>query len=223
MSNRRPRPYRSPARERQADETRARILAAARELMREHGFDGTTIDAVARVAGVSPQTVYGAFDSKRGIVAELLERARFGPGYQALVAEARQVADPRVRLEYAARISRQIYDSERETLELLRGAASVSPELAALEREHEDERRGVQAAHVKGLAEAGVLRPDLDVREARDILWALTSRDMYRLLVVARGWSSDRYERWLRGAIARELVGSPVTTTPRARPPRGPR
>jgi AcrR family transcriptional regulator len=213
-----PRRYGSATRTRQAAETRTRIVESARALLEVHGFDGTTIDAVARVAGVSPQTVYSIFGSKRGIIAELLDRARFGADYQGLVADARATPDPRVRLGFAARISRQIYDAERATFELLRGAGAVAPELAVLQREHEDQRREVQAPLVRELAEAQELRSGLDVDAARDLLWMLTSRDIYRLLVIEREWSATRYEAWLGDAISRELlapIGGPPPTAPR--------
>jgi AcrR family transcriptional regulator len=202
------RPYRSATRQRQADATRARIVEAARTLLRERGFDGTTINAIARAADVSPQTVYSAFGSKRGIVAEIFDRARFGPGYQSLIAQARDTTDPRVRLRFSARIARQIYDAERATLDLLRGAGVVAPELAAMEREREDRRRDQQAPLILALAETGSLRADLDTDAAHDVLWALTSRDIYRLFVIERGWSSTQYEDWLAEAIAREILAS---------------
>src|SRR5262245_2820234 len=206
MSRATPRPYRSATRRRQADETRTRIVEAARTLLREHGFDGTTIEAIARAAGVAPQTVYGAFGSKRGIVAELFDRARFGPDYQELIAQARDTADPRELLRFPARIARQIYDAERATLDLLRGAGAVSPELAAIVREREAERRAAQARHIRAIVEAGQLRAGLDAGAAADLLWLLTSRDVYRMLVIECGWSSSRYEDWLGDAIARELL-----------------
>jgi hypothetical protein len=44
------RPYHSPARQRQAEQTRAGILAAARDLFRSAGYAATTIDAIASSA-----------------------------------------------------------------------------------------------------------------------------------------------------------------------------
>jgi TetR/AcrR family transcriptional regulator, regulator of cefoperazone and chloramphenicol sensitivity len=64
------RPYHSPTRQRQAEDTRRRILDAARALFREAGYAGTTLDAIAAAAGVSPKTV-SAFGSKRGLLAAL--------------------------------------------------------------------------------------------------------------------------------------------------------
>src|SRR6266568_126596 len=51
------RPYHSRARQRQAEETRQRILAATRDLFASRGYAGTTLEAVAQIAEVSPKTV----------------------------------------------------------------------------------------------------------------------------------------------------------------------
>ena len=51
------RPYRSPRRREQAEETRRRILAAARRLFVARGYGGTTMETIADDAGVAVQTV----------------------------------------------------------------------------------------------------------------------------------------------------------------------
>lgn len=211
------RPYRSAVRQRQADETRQRIAAAARRLFQSAGFEATTIDAIAREAEVAPQTVYAVFRNKRGVLADLLERAAFGPAYEGLVRQAMGAADPAERVRFAARIARQIYDARKAEVELFRGAGVVAPELAAMEREGECGRYEAQGALVTSLAEAGRLRPGLDTAAARDVLWALTGQDLYRMLVQERGWTSDRYEAWLADQIAASLLAPEVVPGPGGR------
>ena len=134
------RSYQSAVRERQAGETRQRIAAAARRLLVSKGYAAMTIDAIAREAGVAAQTVYAVFGSKAGILTEILDEARFDDSYQELVRQAMSVPDPRARLRYAARIARQIFDSERPVLDLLRGAGVLAPELLRVKRERESMR-----------------------------------------------------------------------------------
>jgi AcrR family transcriptional regulator len=193
-------------RQRQAEETRRRIAEAARRLFVMRGYAGTTIEAVARKAGVAVQTVYAVFASKRGLLTELMDRATFGPAYQKLVNQAVATEDPVARLRIAARIARQVHDSWRGEIELLRGAGVVAPELAALERERENRRFEAQKPVIDHLAQTGRLRRGLKVSEARDVLWALTGREFYRNLVVQRGWSSDHYEDWLGDLLVSALV-----------------
>jgi AcrR family transcriptional regulator len=200
------RSYYSLVRQRQADETRARIAAAARQLILNQGYESATMEAIAREAGVATPTVYAVFGSKRKILTELIDRAAFGPAYQELVGEAMSLVDPVPRLQFAARIARQIYDSERSEFDLLRKAGVVMPELAAIEREKECGRYEAQGPSISLLVESGQLLPGLDEKEARDIFWTLTARDVYRMLVIERKWSSDRYEKWLSTTIVSSLV-----------------
>ena len=200
------RSYFSLVRQRQADETRGRIAAAARQLILNKGYEAATIEAIAREAGVATPTVYAVFGSKRRILTELIDRAAFGPTYQDLVGEVKELVDPVARLRLAARIARQVYDSERSEFDLLRKAGVVIPELAAIEREKECGRYEGQAPTITLLIQSGRLLPGLDEKEARDIFWTITGRDIYRMLVIERKWSSDRYEKWLSDAIVSALV-----------------
>ena len=68
--NRSPRAYRSVLRDRQASETRERILDAVVQVM-ARGVADLSIPAVAREAGVSVRTVYRHFANKRELLGEL--------------------------------------------------------------------------------------------------------------------------------------------------------
>jgi AcrR family transcriptional regulator len=213
MAARRPRKaaekrvYESPARQQQAVETRERIAAAARRILEETGYAGMTIPAVAKAAGVAVPTVYAIFGSKKGIVSELLDAARFGEGFQTLISAARKVTDPMALLDFPPRFSRRIYEAEIPVENLLQGAGMVAPELAAVEDERNCQRYDSQVMVIDALERGGLLRPGLSRDAARAILWSLTSREMFRMLVRERGWTGDEYEAWLRRAIRWELVG----------------
>ena len=210
------RPYHSPARRRQADATRQQILAATRTLLATHGYEDTTIDAIARAAGVAAPTVYAAFGSKRGIVAELINHARFGPAYEAAVTEALTTTDPQLRLACVARVARTVHEGESAEFEVLRGVGALAPELATLEREGEEQRREAQRVIVEELARVGRLRDGLAVEAARDVLWTLTSGELFRLLVRERGWTPEAYERWLADMLVAALLG-PAAPAPAKR------
>lgn len=198
--------YESPVRQRQADETRTRIADAARRLMAASGYAGMTMPAVAKAAGVAVPTVYAVFGSKKGIVSELLNQARFGERFQELAGEAGRQTDPVKRLEFAARIATQIYRSELPIEDLLRGAGALSPELAAVEGERDCQRYEIQTSLVDGLIKAKLLRAGLSRDEARDILWSLTSRDLFRMFVRERRWTPEGFEDWLKATLHRSLV-----------------
>jgi AcrR family transcriptional regulator len=201
------RSYQSAVRERQAAETRQRIATAGRRLLVSKGYAAMTIDAIAREAGVAAQTVYAVFGSKIGVLNEILDEARFDESYQELVRQAISAREPRERLRYAARIARRIFDSERPVLDLLRGAGVLAPELLRVERERESMRYERQEPMIDYLAKKKQLRPGLSRERAREILWALTSRDLYRMLVRERGWPSQDFEDWLGDTLLETLLG----------------
>ena len=87
---------------------------------------------------------------------------------------------------------------------MLRGATAIAPDFI---RERERIRYERQEGVVQVLDQKGALRTGLTVSMARDILWTLTSYDIYRRLVVERRWTADQYERWLGDTLIATLVG----------------
>ena len=92
------RSYHSPVRQLQAEETRHRILAAARELLAGRGYEGMTLEAIAEEASVSPKTVTAILGSKRGILAELVNPDTFEAPVQQLLGQLRTNREPVPRL-----------------------------------------------------------------------------------------------------------------------------
>jgi AcrR family transcriptional regulator len=199
-------PYKSAVRERHAADTRLRIVEATRQLLEKEGYAGMTVEAIARRAEVSAQSVYAIFKSKTGILLELLDQSTFGPEYEEAVHQALSAKDPETRVRLVAPIALQIHDAQSATFDLLRGARVVAPELAKLEQQRECLRYERQERMIVSLQDAGRLRPDLDYSTARDILWMLTSRDVYRMLVRERRWSSQKYQNWLADTLVRSLL-----------------
>jgi AcrR family transcriptional regulator len=199
------RSYVSPRRRQQADETRRRIADAARRLLGKKGYAETTIAEIAAEAGVALPTVYANFGSKQGILNALIDRAIFTVEYETLVAEAFAQDRPAARLRVAARIACEIYEAERAELDFLRGAGVASPELNMIDAERESQRFETQAAVIESLADA--IRPGMTQAAAKDVFWTLTSRDLFRMLVIERRWSAGRYQEWLGTLLATELLG----------------
>jgi len=200
------RKYDSAMRRQQADQTRAAIAKAARKLIFSQGYEAAKIDAIAREAGVAAQTVYAVFGSKRGILAELLDQDSFGPDYQELIQQVQATTDPEVKVRFPARFARQIYDAQSSTFDRFRGAGVVAPDLASLEKERECHRYEAQKHLIAFLHQAGRLKKSLTIATARDILWTLTGRGPYRMLVRERDWTSQAYEDWLADMLEAALL-----------------
>ncbi len=177
-----------------------------------------TIEAIAQRAEVSAQSVYAIFKSKTGVLTELLDQSTFGADYEDAVRQALGASDPETRLRLTAPIARQIHDAQSATFDLLRGAGVVAPELAKLEQQRERLRYERQERMIISLRDARRLRPGLDHGTARDIFWMLTGRDVYRMLVRERGWSSQKYQDWLAETLVHSLLtpGRPSPVRSRA-------
>lgn len=206
LAEKKQRTYKSIARERQAAETRRRIIGAADRLLRTKGFSGMTIEAVAKRAQVSVPTVYAVFQSKTGILTALLDQSMFGPDYDDVVRYARSATDPETRLRRAAAVARQIRSAQSAAFELMRGAGVVAPELAKLEQQRERLRYDREESVITFLRESGKLRTGLSHQTARDIFWMLTGGDVYRMLVRQRGWSPQQYQDWLADTLVKLLL-----------------
>jgi AcrR family transcriptional regulator len=199
-------------RQRQAGDTRRRIVDATRQLLQSEGYAGMTIETIGRRAEVSAQSVYAIFKSKTGILIELLDQSSFGVDYEDAVRQARSASDPETRLRLAARVARQIRGAQSATFDLMRGAGVVAPELARLEQNRERLRYEGEEGTITFLREAGRLRPGLDQKTARDIFWMLTGGDVYRMLVRERKWSPQKYQDWLANTLVHSLL-APVDSS----------
>jgi AcrR family transcriptional regulator len=200
------RPYHSLKRQRQAEETRRRILAAARALLTSRGYAKMTLEAIAEAARVSPKTVSAVVGSKTAILAELVNPDAFVAPIQHLLDQLRTSKEPVRRVELVVSITRQVYESLVSEFELLRTAGVVALELATLARQIEERRRQRQAYLITDLHEQGMLRHGLSLEEATDVLWSLTSYDLYRILVIERQWEASRYEIWLTTLLIEHLL-----------------
>src|SRR3954447_16564331 len=103
--------YRAPVREAQAARTRARIVEAARTLLVRRGMAATTIAALAREAGCSPQTVYAVFRSKAGRLLALRARVEAGAAPARLAREVAAAAGaPRRQLRASVAFHRRLFE-----------------------------------------------------------------------------------------------------------------
>lgn len=206
MKQEKKRSYKSDTRDAQAAQTRKLILDAAKRLFQIEGFDRVTINKIAETADVSMPTVYAIFKSKRGVLQSLIDEALPPELFAELVDESKQEKSPIKRLNMTAKLARQIYDAEKELMDIVRGASVVAPEFKELEQEREQRRYDRQGEYVKTMMKEKHLAKGLTLPKARDIMWVLTGRDMYRMFVIERGWTSDEYEKWLAQTLVKTLL-----------------
>lgn len=197
--------YESPKRQEQARATRRAIVEAARSLFLSRGYSGTTIDAVAREAGVAVQTVYAAFGAKPEILKTVIDVAvAGGEAPQPLVdSEAVRTIDAQPDIHGRARtlaaLLGRIQGRTAAVAQVVREAASADPEVGELWRSMQADRSARMIGAARSLVGDGVAPRPLE--EIRDLLYVLTSPEVYQLFVVDRLWTPERYEDWLAESL----------------------
>ena len=188
-------------------------MLSARELFLEQGYAASTIAAIARRAGVSPDTVYATFGTKPGLLKEVLDVVIGGddqdvalldrPGPQAVRAER----DQRRQLAlFATGITDQL-ERVRPMDDILRSAAAVDAAAAELRNDLQlRQRRAAMRTVASWVISNGPLREGITEEDAAAILWTLTSGEVHLMLRDVWGWSRSRFEDWLRETLMSSLL-----------------
>jgi AcrR family transcriptional regulator len=204
--------YDSSGRQAEAAARRARTVEAAHRLFIERGYAGTTIAQIADEARVSPELIYASFGSKKELLLQVHQATVVGDVDEIPLAERhaartiRKEASQERQCRLGARLAREVYERSAAIWHLIDEAAAVDPEIEPLRRERERQRFEDVRTLVEATARLGTLRYETPV--AIDITYALSSPDVFLLLVEDRQWSPDDYENWLATALIDNLIPS---------------
>jgi TetR/AcrR family transcriptional regulator, cholesterol catabolism regulator len=155
---------------------RADVVRLAGELFAQKGFRGTTVREIADAAGILSGSIYHHFDSKESIGDEILSGFlnEVLADYRSAVSTA---AGPAEALEQIVRSSSHTLTRHRAALTMLQNDwnyFSTQPRFGYLRKDLREIER-IWITQLDRGKEAGVFRPDLDVkltyRLLRDILW----------------------------------------------------
>jgi AcrR family transcriptional regulator len=205
--------YRSVVREEQAAATRRAVLAAARDLFTEHGYDATSVTDVARAAGVSVDTVYASVGRKPELVLAVVDMV-LGGADEPVPAEQRDYvrairaassAEEKIAV-YAAALGATM-PAVAPLVDALRRAGEGDPECHTAWKRLSDRRAANMRLFVADLTAAGGVRTDQRATELADVVWSLGGPEHY-LLLRSRGWGPRRYVRHLQDAWTRLLLAN---------------
>lgn len=174
------------------------VLSIAVGVFNERGYDGTSMEDLARALGVTKSAIYYHVPGKEQLLARALDRAL--DGLFEVVADERAAAGPAIeRLEWVVRHSIRVLVARLPYVTLLlRVRGNSETEVAALERRREFDRF---IAHlVKEAAADGQIRPDLDP--------ALVTRLLFGTVNSITEWYQPG-----RGGTADELADAVITMT----------
>jgi AcrR family transcriptional regulator len=204
------RSYVAPRREEQARATRRGVVEAATTRFLAEGFAATTMAAVAADAGVSVPTLYKLFGTKAGLAKAVFDVAIAGDDEpiavkdRARIQRVREATDGRRKLElYSEHLVATLPRHVPLQLVILE-AAGTDAEAAAVWQQLQDERLRGMTMFAEDLRLH--LRDGVTTTEARDVVWTYNSAELYRLLVIERGWSIRRYGRWVAAQLTAALL-----------------
>lgn len=202
--------YDASGRRAQARRTRTMVLETAQRLFLANGYAATTIAAIAAAAGVSVETIFKAFGNKPGLVRAIHERALAGdesvPTSQRSDEMQAREKDPRRVIWNWGSFAMQVMPRVAPILLLVRSAAATAPELSILWEELEDQRLKRMTHNARYFVDGGLLRQGCTLEEARDVLWAYTSPELYERLVLRQGWPLARWGQFVSNGIIAALL-----------------
>jgi len=205
------RKYYSPRREAQALQTRKAILDAAFVIFSRRGYEATTIESIANEANVSPETVYAIFKNKFNLLDALVNRSVGAYDRPLKLSFANQLpktsstqSDTLIDI-FAIEIT-NLLDSFSELLVIIRNAGNTDTNI----KEMYDSLLLNWRNSVKSLLNQSFSGddeyPDVASDESLiDAIWALSSWDVYHLLIYNRYWSKSAYRTWLSESIKQQL------------------
>ncbi len=209
------RDYDATGRQAKADETRRRILEAARKQFMERGYAGATAETIAAEAGVAAPTIYAIFKNKKKLLVSLMNVSpttgvedhtpMLGRANVQAVAEEH---NQRRQLHMFAQVVAVNLNQFAGVSEIMKDAAKVEPDIDRVLQTLNKQRLEHMTVAVQQVAANGPFRDDMDETYARDTVWTLTSPDVYLLLTRDRGWSEEQYAKWLANLLIQALLPS---------------
>ena len=122
-----------------------------------------------------------------------------------LMAEAMKEPDVGRKLDLAARWLRQQMETSSDVIRAFREGSRFDIDLAVHHRRILDNRGRNMERFIDSMASSLAL--GLSTQTATDLLWTFSNEELYRELVMERGWSADRYQAWLAETLRHQLLG----------------
>ena len=189
--------------------TRERIVRAATTLFVRDGYLVTTMASIATEAGVAVQSLYLRFGSKLAILKAVLDVAIVGDFEpvplldREWVRELAATQDGPAAVHLYAGETARVLDRTHAIYAVVQAAAAG--EAGELLAENKRQRHEGQRTIAEMLSRKPRFASGITVDIAADLIYGLVSEDLYGLFVVARGWSTEKWERRCADILVRVL------------------
>jgi AcrR family transcriptional regulator len=203
------------------EETRVRLLDAARKLLIERGFHGVGLEDIAEAAGVSRQAVYKShFASKAELLMALARHVQVAEKFEELTRPIAAAQSGLAMLEETIRATLRIEARVHELSMVFCTAALSDAGAAAAWQERIEVKRGVLRAALLRVAADGRLSPAWKLEDAVDMISAMLSVETYQHLVVERGWKLEAHIAKVWALCEGSVLATPVRGASSEKPAR---
>jgi AcrR family transcriptional regulator len=189
--------------------TEERVIAAATGLFLAQGYVPTTLEAVARRAGVGARTVYVRFGTKAALFKRVVDVAIVGDTAEVDVLgrepmqRALTAATAGERIAASAALGRAIMERTGALFAVAKQAAAVEPVIEEFWQLGRSQARYTQQVFWTQMVSDGLLPAGTDLDWLIDTAAILTGAETYLLVAAMLGWDLDGYQRWLEVTLAR--------------------
>lgn len=196
------------SRRERAGQTRARIIDAAYRLFSRHGYEATTMQAVADEAGVAVQTVYFTFHTKGGLLTAIETRAVDGgeegtDWHERRHRELLEEGDPQKVVARWVSASAVVLQRITAFVALLGASLQMDPE--SVERRERGRDRWFQLL-IDRLVALDALKAERGPSRSFDVARALVRVEAYQDMTQRWGWTEQEWIEWVSGVMIRELL-----------------
>jgi len=203
-----PRTYASRRRAESAAATRSRIVETARALI--PNGENLPVDRIAQEAGVSVQTLYTHFGSKRGLLLAVIDTVQRDVGLYMDLERVWSSPDGETALRQMIDATFRLWHGAWPLVGFSERARRSDAEIEAYMREVDGYRRANLLSITDRLAIERRLRGPLDAGSAADLALAMSQPSVYEQLVRVQGWQLDRAARAIVDAIVQTVIDPAV-------------
>jgi AcrR family transcriptional regulator len=204
--------YHSPAREKQAQQTRARIIATAAAQFATHGYAATTMRSVAAEAHVAVPTIELAFGTKAQLLKAAVDTATAGDNEpvpmlsRPWAARAQATNDAVTFLEIFAGALTDAAERAAGLMMVALEAAPLDPDIAEVADQLMQQRQVMASWLVDGIRRRQPLRDHFSPSAALDTVWVLMYPAVFCRLTRLRHWTPAQFRRWFSVSVSRLLI-----------------
>ena len=165
-------------RSRKGVETRARLVAAAKEVFERDGFLDARISDIAERAGLSHGSFYHYFESKEEVFREVANEVdeRLSAPMDTVILDPTSTLTPAERIREAMRIHLQSYREESRIMGVIEQVSRFDPDVRALRNERHHHYHRAMTDSILSLQRHGLVDPGLDPDVTAAALGSMTYR-----------------------------------------------